>query len=98
MILSFNRNLFYIVRNLFYFDRRGNFMPFSYDKLWKLALDKKINKTTLRDKAGITSSSLARLSKNENVSMDVLDRICKCLECNIQDIVEHVPEKESIKI
>ncbi|MGX5573073.1 helix-turn-helix domain-containing protein [Bacillus toyonensis] len=73
-------------------------MSFSYDKLWKLALEKKINKTTLRDKAGITSSSLARLSKNKNVSMDVLDRICNCLDCNIEDIVEHVPKKESIKI
>jgi len=72
-------------------------MSFSYDKLWRLTLEKKMNKTTLRDKAGITSASLARLSKNENVSMDVLDRICNCLDCNIEDIVEHVPEKEKIK-
>lgn len=73
-------------------------MSFCYDKLWKLAFEKKINKTTLRDKAGITSASLARLSKNQNVSMEVLDRICNCLECNIEDIVEHVPKKEGIKL
>ncbi|QKE76206.1 helix-turn-helix transcriptional regulator (plasmid) [Arthrobacter citreus] len=68
-------------------------MAFSYDKLWKLIIDMRINKTTLRDKAGITSSSLARLSKNENVSMDVLDRICTCLDCKLEDIVEHVRNK-----
>ncbi len=69
-------------------------MPFSYNKLWKLTADKGMNKTTLRDVCGITSSSLARLSKNENVRMEVLERICNCLECNIGDIVEYVPERK----
>lgn len=72
-------------------------MPFVYNRLWKLALEKNINKTTLRDRAGITSASLARLSKNENVSMDVLDRICCCLDCNIEDVMEHIPEKKEIQ-
>lgn len=72
-------------------------MPFTYNRLWKLALDKNLNKTALRDKAGITSASLARLSKNKNVSMDVLDRICCCLDCKIEDIVEHLPEKKEIR-
>lgn len=71
-------------------------MAFNYDKLWQLALSKKLNKTALRDKVGITSSSLARLSKNEYVSMSVLDRICTCLECDIEDIVEHVTIKETV--
>lgn len=65
-------------------------MPFSYKKLWKLAIDKNLNKTKLRDKTGITSASLARLSKNEAVSMDVLGRICKNLNCDISDIVEYI--------
>lgn len=72
-------------------------MPFTYKRLWKLALEKNLNKTALRDKAGITSASLARLSKNKNVSMDVLDRICCCLDCKIEDIVEHLPEEKEIR-
>ena len=72
-------------------------MAFSYDKLWKLIIDKKMNKTQLRDSAGITSSTLSRLSKNETVSMEALCRICKILECDICDIVEYVIEKEVVK-
>lgn len=67
-------------------------ISFSYTKLWKLASEKKINKTTLRDNAGITSASLARLSKNQNVSMDVLNRICNYLNCSLNDIIEHTPD------
>lgn len=65
-------------------------MTFSYEKLWNLATEQGLNKTTLRDKCSITSSSLSRLSKNENVSLEVLDRICNCLHCELEDIVEHV--------
>ena len=72
-------------------------MAFSYDKLWKLIIDKKMNKTQLRDSAGITSSTLSRRSKNETVSMEALGRICKILECDICDIVEYVIEKEVVK-
>ncbi|ENQ3107297.1 DNA (cytosine-5-)-methyltransferase [Bacillus cereus] len=72
-------------------------MPFSYDKLWKLTANMGMKKTTLRDVCGITSASLSRLSKNENVRMEVLDRICNCLECNIEDIIEHVPERKKMK-
>ncbi|WP_259679936.1 DNA (cytosine-5-)-methyltransferase [Leuconostoc citreum] len=65
-------------------------MTFSYERLWSLASTRGLNKTALRDICYITSSSLARLSKNENVSLDVLDRICSCLNCELEDIVEHV--------
>lgn len=65
-------------------------MSFSYNKLWKLLIDKRINKVTLRDTVGITPSTLAKLSKDENVSMDVLGRICKELTCDISDIVEYI--------
>lgn len=71
-------------------------MPFSYKKLWKLSIEKNLNKTQLRDKAKITNASLSRLSKGQNVSMEVLERICKTLECDISDIVEYVEKKESI--
>lgn len=67
-------------------------MAFSYNKLWKLLIDKNMNKTALRDTIGITPSTLARLSKNQNVTMDVLGKICKELNCNVEDIVEYVRE------
>ena len=69
-----------------------SFMSFSYNNLWKLLIDKKINKVTLRDAVGITPSTLAKLSKDENVSLEVLGRICKFLECNIGDIVDYVDD------
>lgn len=69
-------------------------MSFSYKKLWKILIDKNLTKTELRDMASISNSSLARLSKDENVTMNVLGRICKVLECKIEDIVEFVPDKE----
>ncbi|AYG01628.1 helix-turn-helix domain-containing protein [Lactococcus allomyrinae] len=63
-------------------------MSICYDKLWKLAIDKNLNKTQLRDCAGITSATLARLSKNQGVSLEALERICIALECNIGEIIE----------
>ncbi len=72
-------------------------MPFSYDKLWRVTTSIGVNRTTFRDECGITSASLARLSKNENVRMEVLERICSYLDCNIEDIVEYVPERKKMK-
>ena len=63
-------------------------MVISYDNLWKLLIDKKMNKTDLKDKAGITYNIIARLGKGESVSMESLYKICKCLQCNIGDIME----------
>ncbi|MDE1549710.1 helix-turn-helix domain-containing protein [Jeotgalibaca caeni] len=67
-------------------------MAYRYNKLWKLLIDKEMNKVNLRDAAGITSATLAKLSKNQNVSMEVLGRICKVLECDVGDVVEYVDE------
>ena len=63
-------------------------MKISYNKLWKLLIDKKLKKIDLKKMASISSSSLAKLGKNEPVSMDVLYKICFVLECNIGDIVD----------
>lgn len=63
-------------------------MSISYKKLWKLLIDKDMTKTQLREKAVIATSTLAKLSKDEQVSMDVLLRICKTLDCGLDDIVE----------
>ena len=70
-------------------------MSFSYNKLWKLLIDKNMNKTALRDAVGITPATLARLSKNQNVTMEVLGKICHELDCGIEDIVEYIDENKS---
>jgi putative transcriptional regulator len=69
-------------------------MEISYDKLWKLMIDKKINKTQLSEKAGITTNAMAKLGKNESVQIEILVKICKVLECNIEDIAELKKEGE----
>lgn len=63
-------------------------MVISYDKLWKLLIDRKMNKTELKEGAGITYNILARLGKCEPVNLESLYKICKCLNCNIEDIME----------
>ena len=72
-------------------------METSYKKLWKLLIDLDMSKTDLRLKAGISTMALAKLGKNENVSLDVLKKICKALDCNIGDIMDIVPEKHCSK-
>lgn len=66
----------------------GTFMAVSYNKLWKMLIDKKMTKNALRIKADMSSSTMAKMSKNETVSMDVMLRICKVLDCNIGDIMD----------
>lgn len=63
-------------------------MVISYDKLWKMLIDKKMTKNALRLQAEMSSSTMAKMSKNETVSMDVLLRICKVLDCEFDDIIE----------
>lgn len=66
-------------------------MEISYNKLWKLLIDKDMNKTTLRSLAHLSSGTMAKLGKNENVTTDVLVRICSALECDLSDIMELQP-------
>lgn len=67
-------------------------MAVSYKKLWKLLIEKDMNKTDLRLKAGISTVALAKLGKNESVSVDVIIKICKALDCSLNDIMEIVTE------
>ncbi|MGI1709600.1 DNA (cytosine-5-)-methyltransferase [Streptococcus uberis] len=71
---------------------------FRYDRLWNLLDDRGILKTEFRDLVKITNQSLSRLSKNENVSLETLDRICNALDCNIEDIMEHDKIDRSIPL
>ena len=69
-------------------------MYISYDKLWKLLIDKDLKKTDLLSLCGISSRTLAKLSKNENVNSDTLLRICEVLQCDLFDIMELCKEEE----
>ena len=68
-------------------------MALSYNKLWKLLIDKGMTKTEMRLKADISTTTLAKLGKNETVSMEVLLKICKVLDCNVGDIMDVINEE-----
>ena len=63
-------------------------MAVNYNKLWKMLIDKGMTKTDLRIKTDMSTSTLAKMSKNEVVSMDIMLRICDVLECNVGDIMD----------
>ncbi len=63
-------------------------MEINYNRLWKQMIDKGYNKTMLREKAGISTNAVAKLGKNEPVSMETLSKICMALDCEIGDILE----------
>lgn len=65
-------------------------MPVSYDKLWKMLIDKKMNRTELKAAAGVSFNVLAKMGRNEFVSMESLFKICATLGCTIGDIVEFI--------
>lgn len=67
----------------------------SYNKLWKLLVDKKMSKADLRRAAGISPNTMTKLRRDEEVSMTVLKRICEYLECNIGDICDFIPASKS---
>lgn len=69
-------------------------IAFSYNKLWKLLIDRNMNKQDLRKLTGISSSSMAKLGKGESLTTAVLLKICEKLECDISDIVEVVRTDE----
>ena len=62
----------------------------SYNKLWKLLIDKGLNKKKLIELSGVSSSSVAKLTKGQNVTTDVLSKICEALNCDFKDIMEYI--------
>lgn len=68
-------------------------MRISYNKLWKLLIDKNMNKQDLKKMCGVSSASVAKLGKGDNLTTDVLLRICTALECDIADIMEIVKDE-----
>lgn len=67
-------------------------MKISYNKLWKLLIDKDMKRKDLQDAAGISSASIAKLGKGENITTDVLLKICDALGCTLEDIMETIKD------
>jgi putative transcriptional regulator len=79
---------------MLYFGLKGVIRPMevSYKKLWKLLIDRDMKKQDLCKKAGVSTSSLAKLGRGENVNTAILVKICRALDCNVEDIMEIVPD------
>ena len=67
-------------------------MKISYNKLWKMLIDKGMNKNDLKEAAGISAASVAKLGKGANITTDVLIKICEALDCKLEDIMESVKD------
>ncbi|MGN0163322.1 MAG: helix-turn-helix domain-containing protein [Candidatus Ornithomonoglobus sp.] len=65
-------------------------MAISYNKLWKLLIDRNLKKKDLQKMSGVSSASITKLGRNENVNTDILAKICTALKCDISDIMEMV--------
>ena len=72
--------------------KENEYMALSYNRMWKLLVDKEMSKGDLHKKSGLSSSTMTKLRKGEDVSMEALRKICIALNCNIEDIVEFVPD------
>lgn len=72
-------------------------MALSYNKLWKILIDKNLKKSELHELTGLSPSTIAKLTKGENVNTDVLEKICNALNCEISDIVERKKEDDENK-
>ena len=69
-------------------------MRFSYNRLWKLLIDKNMNKQKLRELTGVSSASLAKMKRGQNITTNVLLSICEALDCQPGDIMEMIPDEE----
>ena len=68
-------------------------MAISYNKLWKLLIDKNMKKKDLQSLSGVSPATITKLGRNENVNTEILQKICTALECDICDVLEFIPEK-----
>ena len=66
-------------------------MSVTYKKLWKLLIDNNMSKADLRQRTGVAPSTFSRMNKNESVSLEVLEKICEAMSCDIGDVMEFIP-------
>ena len=78
---------------ILYFHRicKGEMYGLSYNKFFKMLIDRKMKKKDICEQAGIATSTMAKMAKDENVSLDVLARICRALDCTMDDILDVLP-------
>lgn len=69
-------------------------MRISYNKLWKMLIDQNMNKRDLAEKSGVSTASIAKLSRGANITTDVLLKICEAMNCHIEDILETIDDQE----
>ena len=69
-------------------------MRISYNKLWKMLIDKNMNKQDLKNATRISSASIAKLGKGENITTDILLKICEAMDCKLEDIMETIKEQQ----
>lgn len=69
-------------------------MAISYNKLWKLLVDKKMSKADLRKASGVSPNTMTKLRRDEPVMLNVLDKICSTLGCNYGDVMDYIPDEE----
>lgn len=75
-------------------ERMAPIMKVSYIKLWHMLLDRNMKKKDLQEKAGLTNYAMLKLSRNENVSTEIIGKICRALGCTTDQIIEFIPEEE----
>ena len=68
-------------------------MSISYNKMWKLLIDKNMKRKDLTEKAEVSQNVMARLSKNQAVTMETMEKICSVLQCDIGDVMEFIPDE-----
>ena len=69
-------------------------MAISYNKLWKLLIDKNLKKKDLQHLSGVSPATITKLGRNENVNTKILQKICTAMECDICDVVEFIPNTD----
>ena len=65
-------------------------MPFSYKPLWKLLIDREMTKKQLMDRTGISKSTMDKMGRGENVSMEIIDRLCDYFKCDVSEIISYI--------
>ena len=73
---------------------KGNIMAVNYNPLWHLLIEKGMKKKDLRELTGISTNTLAKLGKNQDVSTSIIAKICTALDCKVEDVMEFVPENK----
>lgn len=88
-----SNNLYNRFTNLILAESEVSVMAISYKKLWKLLIDRDMKKKDLQKAAGISSASITKLGKNENVNTEIIEKICIALDCDVSDIMEMTSEE-----